>query len=144
MASEFDSDLQNTDLGKEVASWFHCWKNSTCFIKNSTCLIKLLLLMIKWLGLFSSKNHLLRSQSCIFLLNLIGALKLPQRKLESWFLLWSFFLQWLLCISINIPYELAWNIFVMSGPVYRTVGSSLATSLVPKFLIQTNSVCLFL
>ena len=55
------------------------------------------------------------------LLNWIGALalslllKMPPRKLELWFALWSFFLMWLLCISINLLYGLAWNTVVMSG-----------------------------
>ena len=47
-------------------------------------------------------------------LNWIGALtslllKLPPRKLEPWFVLWSFFLLRLLCISTNLPYSHAWN-----------------------------------
>ena len=41
----------------------------------------------------------------------------------------SFFLQRLLCISINLPYDIAWNIFVMPGPVNRTVAPSIAASL---------------
>ena len=42
-------------------------------------------------------------------------LKLAPGKLELWFVLWSFFLLRLLCISINLPYSLAWNNFVMPG-----------------------------
>ena len=54
------------------------------------------------------------------LLNQIGALtlsillNLSPRKLEPWFVLWSFFLLRLLCISINLPYGHAWNTAVMS------------------------------
>ena len=68
-------------------SWFHL-----------TCLITLVLLMWKWMGLFLRKNHLLRCWGWLSLLNWIGALtlslllKLPPRKLEPWFALWSFFL----------------------------------------------------
>ena len=73
-------------------------------------------------------------------------LKLPPRKLEPWFVLWSFFLLRLLCISINLPHGHAWNTVVMSGLVLscylelldkllkrvcRTVGPSLAASLEP-------------
>ena len=93
--------------------------------------------MLKWLGLSFSKNHLLRSQSCLSLLNSIGALtlsqllKLPPKKLEPWFVLWRFFLQRLLCISINLSHDLAWNIFVMSWQVRITVGPLLAASLEP-------------
>ena len=78
--------------------------------------------MLKWLGLFINKSHLLRSRSCLSLLNSIGALILSQlspRKLEPWFVLWSFFLQMLLCISI---------IFVRSGLVHRTVAPWIAAS----------------
>ena len=46
-------------------------------------------------------------------------LKLPPRKLEPWFVLWSFFLLRFLCISINLPYNLAWNTAVMSGLVLQ-------------------------
>ena len=82
--------------------------------------------------------------------NLIGALilslllKIPPRKLEPWFILRSFFLIRLLCISINLPYSHAWNgcmAVVMFGDpscylkllgelekwIYRTVGPSLGT-----------------
>ena len=34
-------------------------------------------------------------------------------------------------ISINLPYDIAWNILVMSRLVYRTVGPSIAASLEP-------------
>ena len=43
----------------------------------------------------------------------------------------SFFLQKLLCISINLPCDHSWNIFVMSRPVHRNVGPSIAVSLDP-------------
>ena len=73
--------------------------------------------MWKWMGLFLRKNHLLRCWGWLSPLNWIGdltlslLLKLPPRKLEPWFVLWSFFL---LCISINLPYGHAWNAVVMS------------------------------
>ena len=53
-------------------------------------------------------------------LNWVGALtlylllKVPPRKMEPWFVLWSFFLLRLLCISISLPYGHAWNTVVMS------------------------------
>ena len=31
-ASELECDLQDTDLGQEVACWFQCWKNSNVFV----------------------------------------------------------------------------------------------------------------
>ena len=79
--------------------------------------------MWKWMGLFSGRNHLLRCRGWLSLLNWIGALtfslllQLPSRKLEPWFLVWSFFLLRLLCISINLPYAHVWNTVVMSGLV---------------------------
>ena len=88
-----------------------------------TGLIALVLLMWKWLGLFLSKNHLLRCWCWRTLLNWIGTLtlflllKLPSRKLEPWFVLWSFFLLKLLCISINLPYSHVWNTVAMFGLV---------------------------
>ena len=82
--------------------------------------------MWKSMGLFLRKSHLLRCYGRLCLLNWIGAftlsllLKLPPRKLESWFFLWSFFLPRLLCISINLPYSHAWNTVVTSGLVDRS------------------------
>ena len=79
-----------------------------------TSLITLVLLMWKWIGLFLRKNHLLKCWDWFSLLNWIGALtlslllKLLPRKLELWFVLWSFFFLRFLYISINLPYGHAW------------------------------------
>ena len=70
-----------------------CWNNSTSFVWTENGL--------DWIGTFT--------------LSLL--LKLPPRKLEPWFLPWSFFLLRLLCISITLPYSHAWNTLVMSGLV---------------------------
>ena len=78
------------------------------------------------MGLLLRINHLLRCWSWLSLLKWIGALtsslllKLPLKKLEPWFVLWSFFLLLLLYISINLPCGHAWS-----------VGPSLAASLEP-------------
>ena len=88
-----------------------------------TSLITLVLLTWKWMGLFLRKNHLLRCWGWLFsckldwVLTLSLLLKVPPRKLLPWFLLWSFFLLWLLYISINLPYSQTWNTVVMSGLV---------------------------
>ena len=77
--------------------------------------------MWKWMGQFLRKNHILRCCCWLSLLNWIGALalslllNLTPRKLEPWFVLWSFFLLKWLCISINLPYTYVWNAVVMSG-----------------------------
>ena len=60
----------------------------------------------------SEKKNLLRCWGWISLLNRNGALKfsllfkLPPRKFELWFVLWSLFLLRLLQIFINLPYHL--------------------------------------
>ena len=65
----------------------------------------------------------LRCWDWLSLLSWVGALtlslllKLSPRKLEPWFVLWSFFLLRWLCISINLPYDHACNTVVMSGLV---------------------------
>ena len=80
-----------------------------------TGLITLVLLMWKWMGLFLRKNHLLRCWGWLSLLHWIAALTLslllilPPRKLEPWFILWSFFLLRLFFISVNLPYAHPWN-----------------------------------
>ena len=85
-----------------------------------TSLITLVLLMWQWMDLFLRKNQILRCLDWLSLLNWIGVLimspllKLPPRKLEPCFVLWCFFLLRMLCISINQPHGLAWNIVVMS------------------------------
>ena len=59
-----------------------------------TSLITMVLLIWKWMGLFLRKNDLSR----------------------CWvFVLWSFFLLMLLCISINLPYAHVWKTVVISG-----------------------------
>ena len=74
---------------------------------------------LKRIGLFLRQNHLLRWCSCISLQNLIGTLtwslllKLPPRDL----------ILRLLCISINLSYDLTWNTVVMSGLVLLAVTS---------------------
>ena len=82
-----------------------------------------MLLKWKWMGLFLKKIHLLRCWSWLSFVSWSGVLtlslllKLPPRKLEPWFVLWSFFLLMLLCIPINLPYSHAWIVVVISGLV---------------------------
>ena len=104
-----------------------------------------MLLMWKWMGLFLRKNHLLRCWGWLSLVNWIGAhtlsllLKLPPRKLESWFVLWSFFnLRFLLpCIEYycHVWTGASSSYFELLDRLHkricRTVGSSLAASLEP-------------
>ena len=110
-----------------------------------TILITLVLVMWKWMDLFLGKNHLSRCWGWFSLLNWIEArtfsllLNLPPRKLESWFILWSFLFLRLLFISINLPYSHAWNTVFWAGapscylelldklqkPICRIVGPSL-------------------
>ena len=75
-----------------------------------TGLITLVLLMLKCMDLLSRKIHALDWGSYI-----ISIAKITSKKIG--FFLWIFFLLRLLCISINLPYGLAWNTVVMSGQV---------------------------
>ena len=74
---------------------------------------------------FSKKNYLLRYLSYLSLLNLILALTLSlllkrfHRKLKSPLVAWSFLLPSLYFISLNLPYDLAWNTDFMSALVLR-------------------------
>ena len=124
------------------------------------------------MSLFLRKNHLLRCWGSLSLLNWTEALtlslllKLPPRKLEQGFILWSFFLVSLHSISINLPYNHEWN-NMLSCPVCdvwvdasnchfelsdklqklicRNVHSSLATTLAPLAHCQNvASLSLFL
>ena len=120
---------------------------------NLTGLITLVLLIWKWMGLFLRKNHLLKCwgwlslQNWIRVLTLSLLLKVLPRKLERWFVLWSFFLLRLLCISINLLYDHIWEYccYVWAGAlscylelldelqkrICRTLGPSLAAYLEP-------------
>ena len=72
-----------------------------------------------WMGLFLREN-VWRFWGRLSLLNWIRALtlylllKMHPRKLEPWFILWSFSLLRLLCISINLLHGHLWNTVVMS------------------------------
>ena len=85
-----------------------------------TSVITLVLLIWKWVHLLFRKNHLLRCWGWHSLLNWIGALtislsiKLPPK---NWSLSMKLFLLRLLCISIYLPFNHAWNNVVMSGLV---------------------------
>ena len=78
---------------------------------------------VKMDGSVLEKKYSLKSMGYLSLLYWIGAftlyllLKLPTRKLQPWFVLWSVFLLRLICISINLPYGYTWNTFVISGLV---------------------------
>ena len=97
------------------------------------------------MGLFLSKNHLLRCGGWLFPSTWIGALtlsvllKLSPKKLEPWFVLWSFLLLRLLCISINLLYGHEWNTVAMSGLVLL-VATELA-QLVPLPYSRRKSTC---
>ena len=114
--------------------------------------------MWKWMGVVLKENHFLRCWGWLSLLNWIGALALSlllilrPRKLEPWFVLWSFFLLRLLSISINLPYSHPWNTVVMSGLVLQVAtcncwisyknGYELA-ELVPVPYSRGRSACYF-
>ena len=92
-----------------------CGSNSSWFLNLN--------LTYKTLWIRAGSGFLISKNSTCFV-SLSQLLKLPPRKLGSWFVLWSFFLQMLLCISINLPYDLAWITFIMSGQVHRIASPS--------------------
>ena len=121
LASELESDLRDTaEWGRKWLVNFNAEKTQLVLSdrSNNTGAID-----VKMEKLFLRKNHLLRCWGWLSLLNWIWALTLPlllkllPTKLELWFVLWSFFLQRLLCFCINLPYGHAWNTVVMSGLV---------------------------
>ena len=104
--------MRRCGLGQEVACWFQCWKNSASFvwsIQKHWCYWCENVWVSSW-----RKNHLLRCWCWLSLLNCIGAL--------PWFVLWSFFLLSLLCISINQTYSHVWKTVVMCGLVLLVIG----------------------
>ena len=120
-----------------IGPWNWIWSTRPCDLRiwskkhkkwlvdfNARKTQTLVLLMWKWMGLFLRKNNLLRCWGWLSLLDWIRVLtlslllKLPPKKLEPWFVLWSFFCLRLFCISINLPYDHAWNTVVTSGLVF--------------------------
>ena len=105
--------------------------------------------MWKWIGLFLRKNHLLRCSGWPSLLNwfevltLSLLLKVPPRKVEPWFILWSFFLLRLLKSTKRPCIEYCCHVWAdvpschmklldkLQKRKSRTVGSYLAGSFEP-------------
>ena len=106
LASELESDLQNTvDWGREWLVNFIAGKTQLVLFDwfNSNGAIHM-----EMDGSFLEEKYLLRCWGWCSLLNWIEAftlsllLKLSPRKLEPWFVRWSFFLLRVLCICINL------------------------------------------
>ena len=100
-----------------MACWFHCWKNSTCFIWPVKW-IKVLL-MWKWISLILMKNHSVMSGLPFSSKLRWGSYSLSIAKAACYkigYLVrqWSFFLLSLLIISINLLRNLAWNTIFMT------------------------------
>ena len=129
---------------RDTVDWGRMWLLISMLEKLNSfhliALITLVLLLWKWMGLFLRKNYLLRCWGWLSLLNWIGALtlslllKLPPRKLESWFVLWSFFLLGSLCISINLPYSHAWS----TVAVLKIMVSQRSLTVVKAFMTAKN------
>ena len=99
--------------GQEKACWFQWWKNSN----NSGAIdVKIDGSVLEEKS--SSKMQELAFSSKLYWDSYISLLpELPPRKLELWFVLWSFFPLRLLCICINLPDGNAWNTVFTSGLV---------------------------
>ena len=108
-------------LGKKVVCWFQCWKKNSLLCL--TDIIILVLLTWKWIGLFLMKNHILRCWGCLSLLKLdwesyiVSIARIASKKIGALICSMKFFSLRLLCISINLPYNLAWNTVAMPGLV---------------------------
>ena len=91
MANELESGLLNTlDWGRKWLVHFNAGKTQLILFDNA--------LMWKWLPLFSRRcrDCILRCRDCLSLINWINftlsqLLKLPQKHLQPWFVLWIFF-----------------------------------------------------
>ena len=136
-------------FGQEEACWFQCWKTQLVLFdqSNNAGAIDMKMdgsvLEEKW---SFQMVRLTFSSKLDWGSYIISIAKTP-RKFEPWFILWSFFLRRLFCMSINLPYAYAWNIAVMSGLVLlvatwncwiskqksicRTFNPSLAASIEP-------------
>ena len=104
-------------LRQEVAWWFQCWKNNWFRL---TGLITLILLTRKLDGSVfeetSSFRMLILSFFSKFEMSffIISIAKTASQRIGA-VIRSIFFLLRLLCISINLPYGLAWNTVVMVG-----------------------------
>ena len=106
-----------------MACLFQCWKNSTFLLDrpNNTDDIN-----VKMDGSALKEKPCFKMLGCLSVLSsnrdftLFLILKLPPkigvliRSIHPSFLIRSFFFLRLVCISINLPYCLAWNIVVIS------------------------------
>ena len=107
LASELNVIYETPDWGRKWLVDFNAGKTQLVWFYQSynTGAVDM-----KMDGSVLDENHIFRCWGWLFLLNWIGTLtlslllKLPPRKLESWFVVWRFFLLRLLCISINLPY----------------------------------------
>ena len=121
LASELESDLWDTmDWDRKWLVDFTAGKTQLVSLERSNNTGAIDVKMDR--SVFEKKSYR-KMLEMISLLDWIGSLtlclllKLPLRKLESWFVLWSFFLLKLLCITINLPYVHVCNTVVTSGLV---------------------------
>ena len=108
MASKLESDLQDT------VDWSRKWLVDFNAVKTHLALFdwskNTAAIEVKWMGLFLKKSHILRCFGRYSFLNWIGVLtlflllKLPLRKSEPLFVLWSLFLLRLICIYKSTMY----------------------------------------
>ena len=119
--AELESDPRDTvDWGKKWFADFNAEKK-----KSLLCLTDMILVLLtwKWIGLFLMKNHILRCWGCLSLLKLdwesyiVSIARIASKKIGALICSMKFFSLRLLCISINLPYNLAWNTVAMPGLV---------------------------
>ena len=100
-----------------MACWFHCWKDSTCFIwpvkRNKV------LLMYKWISLILMKNRPMMPISPLCSKLRWGSYKVSIAKAAYWKIValifsWSFFLLSLLVVFVDLRRDLAWDTVLMA------------------------------
>ena len=135
MASELESNLRDTvDWSRKWLVDFNAGKTQQVLFdqSNKTGAIDV---KIGWSVLEEKSSFMILgltfSSNLDWALTLSQLQSLPPRKLEPWFVLWSFFFLRLLCVSINLPYGYVWNTVIMSGLITSPSGClcwSLSTS----------------
>ena len=157
MASELESDLQDTvDWCSKWLVGFNAAKTQQILFDQSN---KNGVVDVKMDGSFLEERSSFKMLWWTFSAKLdwgsyiISMLKLTPIKLEPWFVLWSFFLLRLLCISINLQFAmhgillslLGWCFCLLLGIldklqklICRTVGPSLAATL--EHLVHCRNV----
>ena len=119
LAAELELELQDTGLGQEVAFWLKMLEKLNLFCLIGLIAPKRCYWWENWR--VNSWKIIFQVARVVFLFELdwgsyIISIARTPRKLEPWFVLWSFFFMRLLCIFISLPCRLAWCIATAGAP----------------------------